>query len=168
MKKGKIGKVLLFACFAFGAMHTNESEAAQPAYTVTVSGNAVECHETSRIAQGITTGMKVSDLQVSAGYVVKVYGTDNKTLLDSGDILKTGDILSVTDQNGRNDKRYAISVKGDVSGDGNMDVMDMEGIQKSVLGVKPLKQINLVAGILDPAKKVVSVIDMEKIQKDIL
>ena len=48
--------------------------------------------------------------------------------------VATGDIIHVESEGSV--KTYQIAWKGDVNGDGNIDVTDMEAIQKDILGIK--------------------------------
>lgn len=63
---------------------------------------------------------------------------------------------------------YTLSIKGDCSGDGIINVMDMECIQKHILGINTLSKASLSAGLLSGKSTSLSVLDMEIVQKHIL
>lgn len=71
-------------------------------------------------------------------------------------------------QNGEVKEEADIVVKGDVDGNGSIDVLDMEAIQKSILGIG-----DKLSGVYKEAASLtdgddITVLDMEAIQKDIL
>ena len=55
---------------------------------------------------------------------------------------------------------YIACVHGDVSGDGKIDVLDMEKIQKSILNIERLTGVYQQAGLLS-GEDMLSVMDME-------
>ena len=62
-----------------------------------------------------------------------------------------------------------VAVKGDTDGTGTIDVLDMEVIQKSILGIeKKLNGAYREAASLTENTDEITVLDMEAIQKDIL
>lgn len=82
-------------------------------------------------------------------------------------IIKTGCILQYKEDN-KILNTSSIVVKGDIDGTGTIDVLDMEAIQKSILGIGG----GLSGAYCEAAKltgsDVITVLDMEVIQKDIL
>ena len=117
---------------------------------------------------GIKDRMVLSDLDglINKRYIV-IDGTDN-TYKNDSDYIKTGDILCILDSKGNYSRVYSICIKGDVDGTGTIDVLDMEAIQKSILGIGDnlsgaYKESALLSGGED-----ITVLDMEAIQKDIL
>ena len=71
-------------------------------------------------------------------------------------------------QNGKVVDTAKVVVKGDIDGTGTIDVLDMEAIQKSILGIGDklsgaYKEAASLSGGVD-----ITVLDMEVIQKDIL
>ena len=82
-------------------------------------------------------------------------------------IIKTGCILQYKEDN-KILNTSLIVVKGDIDGTGTIDVLDMEAIQKSILGIGDklsgaYKEAASLSGGVD-----ITVLDMEVIQKDIL
>jgi len=64
-------------------------------------------------------------------------------------------------------KVYTTILRGDVNGDAIIDVLDMEAIQKSILGISPLTGVYEQASDIDKDDQI-SVLDMEAIQKHVL
>ena len=117
---------------------------------------------------GIKDRMVLSDLDglINKRYIV-IDGTDN-TYKNDSDYIKTGDILCILDSKGNYSRVYSICIKGDVDGTGTIDVLDMEAIQKSILGIgDKLSGAYKEAASLTGGEDI-TVLDMEAIQKDIL
>lgn len=111
----------------------------------------------------------VSD--VSAGfseYSVDIQITDSDGVIKQGtDRINTGYVLNYI----RADKVLGTStivIKGDVDGNGSIDVLDMEVIQKSILGIGDKLAGAYKEAALITEGDAISVLDMEAIQKDIL
>lgn len=81
--------------------------------------------------------------------------------------ISTGYALGMLDSKGQIVKSYLVSVKGDLDGNGIIDVLDMEAAQKHILGIKKLTGVYEQAGLIINSDDI-SVLDMEAIQKDIL
>lgn len=119
------------------------------------------------ILYGMLSGTKVSDL------IYKLLGSadikeDDGNILSKNDIIATGNKVKVTTKDNMF-YEYTISTKGDVDGSGTIDVLDMEAIQKSILGIgSELTGVYKKAALLSGDSKEISVLDMEAIQKDIL
>ena len=119
------------------------------------------------ILYGMLSGTKVSDL------IYKLLGSadikeDDGNILSKNDIIATGNKVKVTTKDNMF-YEYTISIKGDVDGSGTIDVLDMEAIQKSILGIgSELTGVYKKAALLSGDSKEISVLDMEAIQKDIL
>ena len=64
-------------------------------------------------------------------------------------------------------KVYTTILRGDAAGDAEINVLDMEAIQKSILGISPLTGVYEQAADIDKDDQI-SVLDMEAIQKHIL
>lgn len=119
------------------------------------------------ILYGMLSGTKVKDL------TYKLLGdanikNDDGNILSENDIITTGNKVKVTTKDNTFNE-YIISIKGDVDGSGTIDVLDMEAIQKSILGIgSELTGAYKKAALLSGDSKEISVLDMEAIQKDIL
>jgi hypothetical protein len=87
--------------------------------------------------------------------------TDSDTPVRTGWKIQLLSGLNVTDE-------AAIAVTGDVDGDGIIDVLDMEEIQKSLLHIQILSGAYLQAAKGFLGSDTLSVLDMEAIQKYIL
>lgn len=128
-----------------------------PDITVTVNdteGN-ITCSGMDITPAGLTSYFG-SDVIVYAGTLV-VGETEN---------VATGNIARITDKKTGSVISYEVIRKGDVNGDGRMDVLDMEKIQRELLNIQKLNGIYRKAGLLkDPLSESLSVLDMEMIQK---
>ena len=122
-----------------------------------------------KLVKGISADKKVSELKKDFENAdISVKNADGQLLTDN-DIIGTGCILNLIKNNEELDKAVVI-IKGDVDGNGTIDVLDMETIQKSILGIgDSLSGVYKEAGLLsgDDTDEV-TVLDMEAIQKDIL
>lgn len=132
------------------------------------SDREVEIDEKGSIIKGLKDNITLDSLQriVYKRYIV-LDGTYN-TYKNDSDYIKTGDILCILDSKGNYSRVYSICIKGDVDGTGTIDVLDMEAIQKSILGIGDklsgaYKEVASLTGGED-----ITVLDMEAIQKDIL
>lgn len=87
-----------------------------------------------------------------------------------GAVIKTGDRLVFSPKASNEDlnhTNYTLVVRGDTNGDGLVNVVDMEKVQKHVLGLDSLNGVYFNAARLSGSSSL-SVMDMEKIQKNIL
>lgn len=85
----------------------------------------------------------------------------NDKVIGSGcsiNLLKDGTVVD----------RAVVLIKGDADGDGQIDVMDMEAVQKNLLGMKKLGGIYQKAALVTGDETELSILDMEAIQKHIL
>ena len=91
----------------------------------------------------------------------------NGIVMNGIELLKTGCILQYKKDNSILETSFIV-VKGDVDGSGSIDVLDMEAIQKSILGIgdKLSGAYKEAASLVDGYA--ITVLDMEAIQKDIL
>ena len=64
--------------------------------------------------------------------------------------------------------KAVVVIKGDTDGNGLIDVLDMELIQKSILGLDELTGVYENAALLSEGNNDISVLDIEAVQKDIL
>ena len=95
--------------------------------------------------------------------------SSNGELLQESEYVSTGCRINLIYDDNISDS-VLIVIKGDVDGTGTIDVLDMETIQKSILGIgDTLSGVYKEAGLLsgDDTDEV-TVLDMEAIQKDIL
>ena len=138
-------------------------------YDIIVVGEDSNIHYVDgSYVNGIKDRMVLSDLDglINKRYIV-IDGTDN-TYKNDSDYIKTGDILCILDSKGNYSQSYSICIKGDIDGTGTIDVLDMEAIQKSILGIgDKLSGAYKEAASLSGGEDI-TVLDMEVIQKDIL
>lgn len=107
----------------------------------------------STIKEELGENIIINDIDSNELNVNDKIGTGCKMLF-----LKEGGVADIV----------AIVIKGDTDGNGSIDVLDMEAIQKSILGIgdKLSGAYKEAASLTDGAD--ITVLDMEAIQKDIL
>lgn len=125
----------------------------------TVDGNVV----LTNIADGTTVTDVKSNLSNTE---VKVLDAKENEVAAASPVATGMTIEIYTD--GKLTAKTICVVTGDVNGTGNVDVLDLEGIQKDILGLTKLSGVNLKAGQMMLGNETLSVIDMEAIQKTIL
>ncbi len=117
--------------------------------------------------QGISSDSSVSALKKKfAGANIVIRNAEgrqleNNQMVGSGctiNLLKDGTVVD----------RAVVLIKGDADGNGEIDVMDMEAIQKDLLGISTLGGIYQKAALVTYNETELSVLDMEAIQKHIL
>jgi hypothetical protein len=131
-----------------------------------------------------------ADLEESNGTSLTITGVQTNTTVE--ECIKNfgdSDEISIVDKNGNEVEADAkvgtgfevqkkadgiviqvavIIIKGDTDGTGTIDVLDMEAIQKSILGISKLIGAYKSAAIISGGETDISVLDMEAVQKDIL
>lgn len=131
-----------------------------------------------------SNGLSILDILANVGYKVsgnKIMGIEPGGSLDefkakisslggtvvstSSDVLGTGNVIKIS--NGSSSADYIIVIKGDPSGDGIINALDLLQVQKNILGQYQLNDANLLAG--DPSGDgKVDALDLLQIQKNIL
>ena len=108
-------------------------------------------------------GYKLEDMNTE---VQKIAGS---ALVSRGDdtqgILKTGDIVKIKTEN--DEKEFTIVIKGDATGDGNINIQDLLRIQKCILGYIELNGSYSKAADTNQDGQV-TILDLLRIQKHIL
>ena len=89
----------------------------------------------------------------------------NEGLLPAEASIGTGNKIEVTDANGTN--TYTIVIRGDVNGDGKINVKDLLLVKKDILDIEKLGGEYLVAGLAEGEEKV-NLKSYKMIKKDIL
>ena len=127
--------------------------------------NKAEYDNNSGYIRGINEGVSSTALN---DMIHKRYKYISNTNASDNEYIKTGDTIKLFDSKGNNIYSYTICIKGDVDGNGSIDVLDMEVIQKSILGIgdKLSGAYKEAASLTDGYD--ITVLDMEAIQKDIL
>ena len=115
---------------------------------------------------GLNSETKMSTIKEELGENIIINDIDSNEL-NVNDKIGTGCKMLFLKEGGVADI-VAIVIKGDTDGNGSIDVLDMEAIQKSILGIGDklsgaYKEAASLSGSID-----ISVLDMEAIQKDIL
>lgn len=102
------------------------------------------------------------------GYSAIIVAPDGRYLRNN-DIVFTGCNLKYMYISGSSEKFLSgVYVAGDANGDGSVSVLDMEAIQKDILGISKLEGAYKMAAKLTERSDEISVLDMEVIQKHIL
>ena len=116
---------------------------------------------------GLKENSSVEDIKNELpGLEIAVIDSEGNTLNVSNKVGTGCTIQSI--KNGKVVDTAKVVVKGDIDGTGTIDVLDMEAIQKSILGIGDklsgaYKEAASLSGGVD-----ITVLDMEVIQKDIL
>ena len=109
----------------------------------------------NNIISGAVPGTNAANIikDIKAKYassVVKLTNKNNQT--KTSGLLVTGDILTVTNNNVTN--TFTVSIKGDVSGDGAIDISDLAIIKANMLGKNKLSGANLKSSDINNDNKV--------------
>lgn len=120
-----------------------------------------------QVVSGISEKVTVSELK-------KMYHNADITVLDeysiergSEETVGTGNYIYLY-KDGTVADQAMVCIKGDVDGNGRIDVLDMEAEQKHILGIRQLNDIYEKAARVSGIGEKISVLDMEAIQKHIL
>ena len=121
---------------------------------------------------GFMTGVEVgTDISTIKGSLESVAGFDNVTVFDSNNsiitsgMVKTGMKVQIRNINGS--ETLEIAIKGDTSGDGIINVLDLLQVQKNILGVYNFSGVHKLAADTS-GDGVINVLDLLQIQKNIL
>ena len=121
----------------------------------------------TQMLTGVKPALKANSFAIGFGKNITVKGADGKQLADDA-VVGTGCIVELTQDNKVVDT-VTVVVKGDTDGSGTIDVLDMEVIQKSILGIgDKLEGAYKEAATLTDGATEITVLDMEAIQKNIL
>ena len=99
-----------------------------------------------------------TDIAVTDAYGKKLQDTE---------LVGTGCVIQFIKDNDIVDRKI-VAISGDVDGDGTISVLDMEAVQKDILGIRKLEGVYKKCALLTEKKETISVLDMEAIQKKIL
>ncbi|MDY5577601.1 MAG: transglutaminase domain-containing protein [Lachnospiraceae bacterium] len=149
---------------------TKEFQQAYPVSTTDYvpSSSSVILDKTNGMAFGIDIGTSFSTLKQQLKNAFVLTDKNHVAVSDTGRVLRTGDYIQMTDASGSVTGEYQICIKGDVNGDGVANVLDMEEIQKDILGIGNLETVFYEAAKLKDDRDTITVYDMEIIQKYIL
>ena len=133
-----------------------------------ISGLSVKTN--GNIMYYISPGTQINTLiqnilkQASAS-TITITDKDSKAV-DGNKSLKTGDIIHIVAPSG-DSKTYSIAVNGDVSGDGEVNMVDLLMIKKHILNYIKLDDSFLKAADVDADTKI-TLVDFLKVKKHIL
>ena len=121
----------------------------------------------TQMLSGVKPELKADSFKSGFGTNVTVKSADGKEL-SADATVGTGCVVELTKDNKVVDT-VTVVVKGDTDGNSAIDVLDMEAIQKSILGIgDKLSGAYKEAATLTEDSADITVLDMEAIQKDIL
>ena len=120
----------------------------------------------TQLLTGVKPALKADSFKTGFGTNITVKSADG-TELAADAAVGTGCVVELI-QDKRIVDTATVVVKGDTDGNGSIDVLDMEAIQKSILGIgdKLSGAYKEAASLTDGDD--ITVLDMEAIQKDIL
>ncbi len=120
------------------------------------------------IVIGIAPNMKIGDFQsrfLSQGSITVTNSAG--VAKDANSILATGDVIKVRSTNNMPYGEYTASVKGDVNGDGKVNISDLVKVRNKILGTDPLTTVGISAADIDGAGAI-NISDLVKIRNHIL
>ena len=125
----------------------------------------IKKYDQGKLLTGLKPDMKAVEVIKMLGDNVHIKDTNGNELTDAA--VGTGCVVELTQDNKATDTATVV-VKGDIDGNGTIDILDMEAIQKTILGIgdKLSGAYKEAASLTDNDD--ITVLDMEVIQKDIL
>lgn len=129
--------------------------------------NQIGIKTSGEMMMGITLGTNLATIQTM---VQKVSSTANVKITNSAGVSKTDKLATgdkVTIINGGDAKTYTVSLLGDLSGDGEINIADLLKIKKAILGYLNLDNEYLKAADINSDNKI-DIADLLKIKKHIL
>lgn len=133
---------------------------------ITSSGYKVSGDNINDIKDNSTASSIKKQIEAIAGTGnVEVTNANGLKINDEKTLIGTGCKIKVTNANGS--KTYTVVIKGDTSGDGKVNALDLLQVQKSILKVKDLKDAYKLAGDTSGDGKV-NALDLLQVQKHIL
>lgn len=121
---------------------------------------------------GYMTGVEVgTDVSTVKGSLESVAGLNNIIVFDSsGNIINSGIVktgMKIQINNAYGSETLQIAIKGDTSGDGVINVLDLLQVQKNILGVYNFSGVHKLAADTS-GDGIINVLDLLQIQKNIL
>ena len=125
----------------------------------------IKKYDQGKLLTGLKPDMKAVEVIKMLGDNVHIKDMNGNELTDAA--VGTGCVVELTQDNKATDTATVV-VKGDIDGNGTIDILDMEAIQKTILGIgdKLSGAYKEAASLTDNDD--ITVLDMEVIQKDIL
>ena len=123
--------------------------------------------DSTQLLTGIKPDTEAAQMKQNFGGNIVIKNVEGKEISDT-EKMATGYTIEVV-QNGVVTDTVTVVIKGDTDGNSAIDVLDMETIQKSILGIgDKLSGAYKEAATLTEGSGDITVLDMEAIQKDIL
>lgn len=139
----------------------NENKGLLPSTMVISAGYTLDGSIINNVTKETSIGDFIGKIS-SQGGTVEVY-SDNNRLYDG--TIGTGMTLRIVSDAG--ESTYTIMIKGDTSGDGKVNALDLLHVQKFIIGEKEITGVNLTACDTSGDGKV-NALDLLQIQKSIL
>lgn len=117
----------------------------------------------SDVAAGTTASAFITNLAVKNGSAVVI----NSSGEQNNSIVCTGDVVQIKKADGSLLANYHIAVKGDVSGDGKISLLDLSKVQRHLLQIEEVVYTNALAADVSGDGKV-SLLDLSIIQRHLL
>ena len=121
---------------------------------------------------GYITGIEVgSDVSTIKGVIESIAGYNNITIFDannnivSSGTVKTG--MKIQIRNTTGSETLQVAIKGDTSGDGIINALDLLQVQKNILGTYSLNGVYAIAGDTS-GDGTINALDLLQVQKNIL
>ena len=125
--------------------------------------------ESSKFINGFTVGSTIKDaksLVVGTNCTIQFFSSDGKTQLGDSEKIKTGQIIrGMVD--GQTKYEYKVVIRGDLNGDGILNVLDIVMQKRQILGTQTLTTLQKSAGDLD-RNGTINVLDIVPIKRDIM
>lgn len=124
-----------------------------------------------KLSNNYMTGVKLSSkVDNIITEIESISGKDTVSVVDSKGnkytgVVKTGIVVKVKNKAGTTD--LTVVIKGDTSGDGNINALDLLQVQKRILDVYEFSEIQTLAGDTSGDGKI-NALDLLQVQKDIL
>lgn len=145
-----------------GAVDVNGGSASDIAINTIVTASGYKTNNNQYIA-GVGPETSVDDLK---GKIEAVSGANTVTISgNQGNLIGTGTTVKISNSQGT--KEYKIVIKGDTSGDGKVNALDLLQVQKSILKTYNLEGASSLAGDTSGDGKV-NALDLLQVQKHIL
>ncbi len=135
--------------------------------------NSINVDKNENLLTKIGPDVSVEELSKKINYNkskfdLVINNMQNKTIKNK-DLVGTGTTINLVDKNNKDVvQTFTVVIYGDISGDGNINTIDLQLMQKSILKIKTLSNIQNTSADLNKDGGVPTTIDLQKLQKHIL
>lgn len=143
-------------------------------YTITVTKSKATGVSVDEVINSLTLPKSDNSFILSVGFKLETINAEIQNINggvlayrgnDTSGLLKTGDILNIT--NGEDNKEITVIIKGDATGDGKIDIKDLLRVQKGILKMTDLSGPYLKASDVNQDNDL-TILDLLRVQKHIL